>query len=160
MRQTNKLILFGLIIISTAINSKIFANDFDKSVIDSILLKTSDLPDGYKLTDKDLAITPQASSLYNDLSMYTMMFKLTVIDKNSQSIKSSKDKGTIFIYVFKEPADKFSGFVEGYIWGTDKPNDEHPDEIITKDNLMIVLSFKKDSKIKELYKAKIKEIIK
>lgn len=151
-----KLLTLTLLLIVSTIKS--FGNDSIKSEnvrIDSLLLVKSDLPGGYKFVDKEIPITNQASSLYNQIDMYSMILKIRATDKKYQSIKSSKDKGTAYYILFDSSADKAKGFAQGLIWGTKESNDEHPDEIIVKGKLMIVLSFNKDSNIKEIIKRKI-----
>lgn len=152
--------IFALTLLTIVTTMKSFGNDSIKSEnvkIDTLLLLKSELPDGYKIIDKEIPITNQASSLYNQIDMYSMILKIKATDKRYQSIKSSRDKGTVYYILFDSSADKAEGFAQGLVWGSKEPNDEHPDEIIVKDNLMIILSFNKDSKIKELIKKKIED---
>jgi hypothetical protein len=162
MKMKLNLKLLGLVVL-IIIAMPVIGNDSimtKKIKIDSLLLIKADLPDGYKLIDKEIPITDQASSLYNQIDMYSMILKIKAIDKKYQSIKSSKDNGTVYYILFDGPADKAKGFAQGLVWGTKEPNSEHPDEIIVNENLLIILSFKKESKIKEIVKIKIADKIK
>ena len=54
---------------------------------------------------------------------------------------------------------KGEGFLDGLLWGGDKPTKEHPEEYYAKGNFLIIWSFKKGSTIKKISKDKIKAIL-
>jgi hypothetical protein len=155
MKQNSRLFALAILIFISMPLLSIATSMTEKNVIDSLLLEKSELPEGYKLITKEMPITNQASSLYNEIDMYSMILNINAVDKRYQTFKSSKENGTVYYILFDGPAEKAKGFAEGLIWGTKEPNREHPDEIIVKGNLLILLSFQKDSLIKEMIKTNI-----
>ena len=123
--------------------------------INDFLLLSSDLPQYYKLITKEVPVSQQASSLYNKIDLYSEVLGVNPIDKWFQSFESSNDSGTVYYILFDDVAKEALPFSEGLIWGESYPSKEHPDEIFTNGNMLIVLSFKGDSKIKEIIKSKI-----
>jgi hypothetical protein len=153
MNQNSKPLALAILIFMSMPLFSIATNMTEKTVIDSLLLHKSELLEGYKLITKEMPITDQASSLYNEIDMYSMILNIKAIDKKYQTFKSSKENGTVYYILFDGSAEKAKGFAQGLIWGTKESNREHPDEII--DNLLIILSFQRDSLIKEMIKANI-----
>ncbi len=150
---------FALSVIFLVTSLSAFSEDSIKSVsgkIDStLMLVKSDLPTDYILLDYDISYDIKASSLYNKIELYSKFLKIKVLEKKCQSIKSPNEKGTVYFFLFNESVDKAKIFAQDYIWEAKHPNNEHPDEIIVKGNTLIVLSFSKNSIIKDLVKLKI-----
>lgn len=150
---------FLLSVIFLTISSTAFGQDSINSVLAKIdttlMLVKSDLPNDYTLFDYEIPYNIKASSLYNKIELYSKFLKIKLIEKKCQSIKSPKEKGTVYLFLFIDSVDKAKIFAQDYIWEAKHPSNEHPDEIIVKGNTLIVLSFAKNSIIKDLVKLKI-----
>ncbi|MFZ9848043.1 MAG: hypothetical protein ACO3EE_07830 [Flavobacteriales bacterium] len=64
-----------------------------------------------------------------------------ILYKKFQTIESSGEIGSVLYFEFDGPADKTLGFIRGLMWGGDKPSVAHPEEILAKGNVLIILSF-------------------
>jgi hypothetical protein len=120
---------------------------FDPVAFDSLQLRPADLPKGHALATTDYTRSIQAASLYDDAAMYAPLIG-NVAQKSRQSIDGSDmENGTILYFRFdKRLADH--AFIDALIWGEDgKPTDEHPEEILVKDNVIVILSFAKGSDV-------------
>jgi hypothetical protein len=62
--------------------------------------------------------------------------------KAYQSFKCASAKSTIYYYEYASVADLDAarGFTEGTIWGGEGPSAEHPELIIARDNVLVVIS--------------------
>lgn len=125
--------------------------------IDSLQLSVAEIPEGYALTKDNNCISIQACTLYENPDMYAAIIgKLK--RKQVQNFDSKKDKGSIMYFEF-EDGFKGEGFLDGLLWGGDKPTKEHPEEYYAKGNFLIIWSFKKGSPVTKASKDKIKEIL-
>jgi hypothetical protein len=126
--------------------------------IDSLKLSDLEIPEGYTLTKDNNCISIQACTFYENPDMYTALIgKLK--RKQVQHFDSKKDKGSIMYFEF-EDAFKGEGFLDGLLWGGDKPTKEHPEEYYAKGNFLIIWSFKKGSVVTKASKDKIKGLLK
>ena len=126
--------------------------------IDSLLLTSKEIPDGYSLTNTNNCISIQACTLYQDPEMYgALIGKLKA--KRIQNFDSKKDKGAVMYFEF-DGGFKGAGFLDGLLWGADKPTKEHPEEYYSKGNFLIIWSFKKGSVITKTSKEKIMAMLK
>lgn len=121
--------------------------------LDTLKLSPNDIPESYELTDKMLHKSIQAINFYNQVDLYESLIG-TVKYKAYQSFKNKKDSGTIFYVEFE---GNFEGetFLEGLLWGEDKPSKSHPEEYLVKGKVLIIWSFKQNSELKEISRAKI-----
>ena len=137
-----------------------FTNDPTPSVrglsLESIQLTAADLPEGYTLVDQSQCKSIQAVTLYKNPEIYEIIIG-KVKAKKFQSFKSKKDTGTILYFEFAEPY-KETSFLEGLLWGGDKPTKAHPEEYLVKDNLLIIWSTDQKSELKKLSKSKIENM--
>lgn len=138
----NLLILFALI-------SSILG--FSQSnLIESIQIKPAEIPTEYKLLEKLECQSIQSKLLYENPDMYNFILGKT-LNKKFQSFEYKGNKGSILYFEFDKDPENAKGFIGGLLWGEKKPSKAHPENIITKGNLMIVLSFPLKSEIsKEL----------
>lgn len=61
--------------------------------------------------------------------------------KGFQTIEIDGKVGSILYFIFDKETDGARGFVEGLLWGGSKPTKEHPEEIITNGNTMIIICY-------------------
>jgi hypothetical protein len=114
--------------------------------LDSLKLKDSEVPEGFKLVKADHVKSIQAATLYDDPSTYAILIG-DVTEKGMQSLEGPDGaNGSILYFIFKD-AFKGKSFVEPLIWGEDGPTDEHPEQILVKDNVMVIVSFDKGSDV-------------
>ncbi len=126
--------------------------------IDSLQLTSQEIPAGYSLTKENNSLSIQAQALYDDPAMYgTLLGKFKT--KRIQNFDHKKDKGCIMYFEF-ENGFKGQGFLDGLLWGGDKPTKEHPEEYYAKGKFLIIWSFKKGSTIAKISKDKIQLLLK
>lgn len=130
--------------------------------IDDIELQPSDLPEGYKLSDKLLCPSIQTTLFYESYDeLYEQKFG--VPDKKEyQSFENPNgDNGSILYFHYKEPLPaETKVFLSGLFWGTStKPTSEHPEEFFVSDNEIVIWCFKADSKIKKISQDKLLNVI-
>ena len=126
--------------------------------IDSLQLTDKEIPENYSLTKDNNCISIQAYTLYDKPEMYGMLIgKLKT--KKIQNFDNKKDKGCIMYFEF-EDGFKGDGFLDGLLWGGDKPTREHPEQYFAKGNFLIIWSFKKGSLITKTSKDKIETLLK
>ena len=113
--------------------------------IDSIEIKPEQIQVEHTFLKKLNCQSIQAKLLYNDPSMYSFILG-NLIEKKFQTIEIDNQTGSILYFVFDKEPKNARGFIEGLLWGGDKRSKEHPEEIITKGNSLIILSFPYKSK--------------
>jgi hypothetical protein len=139
-----------LLFLLAFIYSSIGFSQSDK--IDSLEIKSTEVSTEYKTADKLECQSIQSKLLYENPEMYSFILGKTV-DKRFQTFEYNGKKGSILYFEFDKEADGGKGFIEGLLWGGKKPDKIHPEQIITKGNVMIILSFPYKSEIgKELVK--------
>ena len=114
--------------------------------IDSIQIKSTEIPAEYKPSEKLECQAIQSKLFYENPDMYSFILGET-IDKRFQTFEYDGKKGSILYFEFDKDAENGKGFIEGLLWGGKKPNKAHPEQIITKGKIMIILSFPFKSKI-------------
>ncbi|MDB5033593.1 MAG: hypothetical protein JWQ98_834 [Chlorobi bacterium] len=128
-------------------------------VIDSLKLAEKDLMAGYTFSEKSHIRSFQANTYYESPGTFSRITGL-IEQKASQSIDGPDgDNGTVLFLRFRGPF-KGDGFIQGLIWGNgDGPTAENPEEILIKDDMLVIISFKKGSamggNIKEIMKRKM-----
>jgi hypothetical protein len=126
--------------------------------IDDLKLSENEIPSGYSLVDENNCISFQADLFYDKPEIYEKIIgKLK--NKQIQSFDSEKDKGSIMYFEFENNFER-EDFLKGLLWGGSKPSKEHPEEIYSKGNILIIWSFHENSEISKISKKKIKEILK
>ncbi|NNV58048.1 hypothetical protein [Limnovirga soli] len=126
--------------------------------IDSLQLSEKEIPDGYTLTDENNCISIQACIFYDKPELYGMLIgKLK--SKKIQNFDSKNDNGSIMYFEY-EDGFKGQGFLDGLLWGGDKPTKEHPEDYYAVGKYLIIWSFKKGSLLKKVSMVKIKAMVK
>ncbi|MFI5218744.1 MAG: hypothetical protein ACHQNT_04580 [Bacteroidia bacterium] len=126
--------------------------------LDSLKLSGKEIPEGYSISKENNCISIQACTFYNNPGMYEVLIG-KVKNKSFQSFESKKDIGSIMYFEF-ENGFKGEGFLDGLLWGGDKPTKEHPEEYFSKGNFLIIWSFNKGSQLKKISEDKIKMLLK
>ncbi len=126
--------------------------------IDSLLLSEKETQEGYAFTNENNCISIQACTFYDKPEMYEMLIG-KIKAKRIQNIDNKKDRGSIMYFQFEDDF-KGGGFLDGLLWGGDKPTKEHPEEYYTKGNILVIWSFKRGSLITKISKEKINTILK
>jgi hypothetical protein len=135
----------------------LFASRSDGQSMDSLKLVGKEIPENYALTAKNNCLSIQACMLYDNPEIYgTLIGKLK--SKQVQNFDNKKDKGCIMYFEF-EDGFKGEGFLDGLLWGGDKPTKEHPEEYYAKGKFLIIWSFKKGSLITKTSKDKITKML-
>ena len=116
--------------------------------IDSIQIKTTEISTKYKTSEKLECQAIQSKLLYKNPEIYSFILGNT-IDKRFQTFEYKGKKGSILYFEFDKDADNGKSFIESLLWGGKKPNKAHPEKIITKGKVMIILSFPFKSEIGE-----------
>ena len=115
-------------------------------LINSLEIKTDEVSAEYIFSDKLKCQSTQSSILYKNPGMYSFITG-KVIDKKFQTIEHKGKVGSILYFEFDKDAEKGKGFIEGLLLGGKEQNNAHPEEIITKGKVMIILSFPFKSEI-------------
>lgn len=121
-------------------------------------LTATEIPEGYKPTDKMLYKSVQAASFYDQTDLYKS-FLGKIKNKEFQSYESKNDNGAIFYYEFEKHFEQ-TGFLEGLLWGGKKPTKAHPEEYFAKGNILVIWSFAAKSQLKKISKDKITTLLK
>jgi hypothetical protein len=136
----------------------ILSTNFFGQSIDSLKLSDKEIPEGYSISKENNCISIQACSFYDSPDIYEMLIG-KIKNKTFQSFESKKDKGSIMYFEF-EDGFKGDSFLGSLLWGGNKPTKEHPEQIFSKGNFLIIWSFKKGSPIMKVSQDKIKAILK
>lgn len=126
--------------------------------IDRLKLTDNEIPETYKSTDEMLYKSIQAATFFEQTDLYEG-FIGKIKNKEFQSFESKNDKGAIYYYEFEKDFTQ-EGFLEGLLWGGNKPTKAHPEEYFVKDNILIIWSFADKSEIKRISKEKIQRLLK
>jgi hypothetical protein len=116
--------------------------------LDKIKLTKSEVPETYKQSKKMLYKSVQAASFYEQTDLYES-FIGKIKNKEFQSYESKGDKGAIFYYEFENDFTQ-QGFLEGLLWGGNKPTKDHPEEYFVKGNILVIWSFNDKSELKKI----------
>jgi hypothetical protein len=137
----------------------LFALSLSAQSFDSLKISKQDLPKDYSFTKKSECISVQACSFYDMTDSYAPIIG-KVKHQEVQNFQSGSDSGSIMYFEY-EGDFKGAGFLDGLLWGSDgKPSKEHPEEHLTKGNILIIWSFNKNSPLKKISQAKIKAKLK
>ncbi len=118
--------------------------------LDAIQIQPTEISSDYKILENLQCQSIQSKLLYEKPDMYSL-FLGKLLSKKFQTFDYKGDQGSILYLEFDKDAENGRKFVEGLLWGGKKPNNAHPENIITKGNIMIILSFPFKSEIlKEL----------
>ena len=132
----------------------IFAQKTEK-----MILFENEIPKEYKITENNQCKSMQATLLFKNPEMYEMIYG-KIKSKKIQNFENPEDSGSV-LYIEFEKNFKSESFIKGLIWGKSKnPTDKNPEEILVKNNILVIWSFDKKSKLKEISKKKIELEIK
>jgi hypothetical protein len=140
MRKILTVILFTFIFINTGFSQS--------NGIDFFEIKSNEIPTEYKSYKKLKTQSVQSKILYESPEMYSFILG-ELKEKRFQTFKYKGKKGSVLYFEFDKETEKGKGFIEGLLWGGKKPNKAHPEKIITKGKVMIILSFPYKSKIEK-----------
>lgn len=137
-------------ILQTFIIAIIFINSgFSQTrKIDSLKIKSDEVPTEFVFSNNLECQAIQSELLYEKPYMYSFILG-EILDKRFQTIEYKGKKGSILYFEFDKNAENGKGFIQSLLWGGKKPSKKHPEEIITKGNLMIILSFPLKSEIRK-----------
>ncbi len=121
--------------------------------LDRLKLTATEVPEKYKATEKMLYKSIQAGTFYAQTNLYES-FIGKIKNKEFQSYESPKDNGAIYYYEFEKDFEA-TEFVEGLLWGGDRPTKAHPEEYLVKNNILIIWSFVDKSELKRISKDKL-----
>ena len=119
-----------------------------KGMLDSIQIKSSEVPQEFKSLNELKCQSIQSKMLYDKPEMYGFILG-NVVDKKYQTYEYEGNEGSILFLEFDKDVEDSKAFIEGLLWGGKKPSKAHPEKILIKDKLMIILSFPYKSKIGE-----------
>lgn len=126
--------------------------------LERLKLTDAEVPEKYKATEKMLYKSIQAGTFYEQTDLYESLIG-KIKEKSFQSYESKDDKGAIYYYEFDKDFER-EGFLEGLLWGGNKPTKAHPEEYFVKNNILIIWSFVDKSELKKISKAKIIGLLK
>jgi hypothetical protein len=127
-------------------------------VFDKIKLTESEISAGYKLTDEPQCISIQACTFYKNPKMYDFLIG-KVKSKEVQNFVNGNDSGSIMYFEFENQFDKET-FLEGLFWGGKKATQEHPEQILVKDKILIVYSFPLENDLIKVSQKKVESVLK
>jgi len=129
-----------------------------QEIFEKMILTTADLPQDYIFVEALNCKSIQAQILYDKPETYAIIIG-KLASKQSQSFIGNKDIGSILFFEFEKPFEQ-AGFLEALLWEGRKPTKEHPETFLVKDNILIIWSTSKKSKVKSISKAKIEGVLK
>jgi hypothetical protein len=127
-------------------------------VFDKIKLTESEIPAEYKLTNKPQCISIQACTFYNNPKMYDFLIG-KVKSKDVQNFENGKDSGSIMYFEFENKLEMES-FLQGLFWGGKKATEEHPEQILVKDKILIVYSLPLENDLIKVSQKKVESVLK
>ena len=140
MKKTLIIFLFAFTFIS---------NGFSQSNgIDFFEVKQNEISSEYKTYKKVKTQALQSKLLYESPEMYSYILG-ELKEKRFQTFKYKGKKGSILYFEFDKEIKKRKGFIEGLLWGGNNPSKAHPEKVITRGKIMIILSFPYKSKIEK-----------
>lgn len=126
---------------------------------EKIVLLENEIPKEYKITENNQCKSIQATLLFKTPEMYEMIYG-KIKSKKVQNFENPKDSGSV-LYVEFEKKFESESFIRGLIWGESKnPTKKNPEEIMVKNNILVIWSFDKNSRLKEISKKKVELEIK
>ena len=108
--------------------------------VDSLKIKPESIPQEHAVLAELKCQAIQSRLLYNDPSMYSFILG-NLKEKGFQTITFEGQTGSILYFIFDKETNTSKGFIEGLLWGGNKPTKEHPEEIISYGNVLIILSY-------------------
>ncbi len=127
--------------------------------LEGLQLKGSEIPVGYTVSKAVTCINNQTCTFYEKTELYTMILG-PLVRKDIQTFKSKDDSGSVMYFEFKGPF-KGSDFLNTLLWGASKkPSVQHPEQYIVKNNLLVIWSFKAESRIQAISQQKVKMMLK
>jgi hypothetical protein len=131
--------------------------DLSAQSIDSLKLTKNDLPKEYSFTNTSNCISIQACIFYDKPEIYESIIG-KIKRKDVQNFESKKDNGSIMYFEFEKDFEQ-TGFLEGLLWGGDKPTKEHPEKYKVYKNILIIWSFNNGSPLEKISENKIKKLL-
>src|SRR2546428_3623136 len=110
--------------------------------LEDVKLEPKVLAPGCSPINGEHAVSLQAATHYATIEKAPAVLFKPPTRKAYQSFKCGGSKSTIYYYEYASKADLEAarGFTEGTIWGGKEPTADHPELIITRDNVLVVIS--------------------
>jgi len=112
--------------------------------LDAAMLKQAEIPRNCKIIDGKYATDLQTQILDEHYDLYKSLLP-PLSEKQAQSFKCGKQKGTIFYYEYSSQAHRGEAErgIRRLLWGEDHSTPDHPEQIEHVENVLIVVSFEK-----------------
>jgi hypothetical protein len=118
-----------------------FSMSFSQTItVDSLKIKPESIPNEHTVLKELKCQAIQSKLLYDDPSMYSFILG-NLKEKGFQTFKFEGQTGSILYFIFDKQTNDSKGFIEGLLWGGNKPTKEHPEEIIMYGNVLIIISY-------------------
>lgn len=130
---------------------------FSGPSIDNLKITDNELPKGYSFSKNINCKSIQAATFYDSPGIYESIIG-KVKRKDIQNFESKNDNGSIMYFEF-DGDFKGDGFLDGLLWGGDKPTKEHPEKYIAKKNILVIWSFNNGSQVEKISEDKIKKLL-
>ena len=108
--------------------------------VDSLKIKPETISQEHTVLKELKCQSIQSKLLYDDPSMYSFIIG-NLKEKGFQTFAFEGQTGSILYFIFDKETNASKGFIEGLLWGGSKPTKEHPEEIITYGNVLIIISY-------------------
>lgn len=113
------------------------------TTIDEVKISASALGPNCRFIDGDYAVSMGARTLYEMINNSQLTALMSPPAKKlHQSVACGNDKGTVYYYEYSSTTDLdlARGFVEGLVWGKGGRSSLHPERILSKENVLLVIS--------------------
>jgi hypothetical protein len=112
--------------------------------LDAVMLKGSEIPKECKAIDGKYPTDFQTAILYDRYDMYKGTLP-PLSGKQASSFQCGRQKGTIFYFEYSNAADRehAENFIRHLLWGEERANADHPEQVEHAENLLLVISFVK-----------------
>ena len=118
-----------------------FSMSFSQTLkVDSLKIKSENISIEHTVLTELKCQSIQSKLLYDNPSMYSFILG-NLQEKGFQTIKLNGVTGSILYFIFDKETNGSKGFIEGLLWGGNKPTKDHPEEIIFNGNTMIIISY-------------------
>ncbi len=110
--------------------------------LDNVKLDPKAVAPACTAIDGEHAVSIQAATHYATVEKAPAILFKPPTRKAYQSFECGGVKSTIYFYEYASKADLDAarGFTEGQIWGGKGPTAEHPEIIIARDNVLVIIS--------------------
>jgi tetratricopeptide (TPR) repeat protein len=130
--------------------------------LDTILVQPAELPVTIKLAEGMPSVSPQARTYFETPDADKLQVKAGFPKPTRKECQAFAAEGgvpgSVFLFEYAETdVDAANTFLRSYVWGGRGRTAEHPEELITRGNLVWVLSFPQADPAAEWYKARLRK---